>query len=69
MNKTSSRGPDLDIEACTEAVGGNRFNLVIIAASRAREISKKYKQDEDFTKMGAPLTALLEIQEKKLKKK
>ena len=68
MNKTASRATEFDVEKCTDNVGGNRFNLVIIAAARARELARKYKEDEDHSKFGAHMTALLEIQNKKLKK-
>ncbi len=32
-----SRGPSIDMDKCVEAVGGNRFNLVLIASARTRE--------------------------------
>jgi len=62
MEKASSRGPTIDIEHCTEAAGGNRFNLVLIASVRAREIARKHKRDEDYANIGNTVTALLEIQ-------
>lgn len=30
---------DIDINACVDRVGGNQFQLVLIAATRAREIA------------------------------
>jgi len=36
-NKTYSK--DLDIQKCAANVGGSRFELVLIAATRAREIA------------------------------
>ena len=32
---------DLDIEKCVENVGGSRFNLILLASKRAREIANK----------------------------
>jgi DNA-directed RNA polymerase omega subunit len=36
-----SRGPDIDIQKCTKIVGGNKFELVLIAAQRARELRRQ----------------------------
>ena len=61
--KTLSRGPSIDIEKCVENVGGNRFNLVLIAAVRARELARRHRAAEKTTQMNAPVNALLDIQE------
>lgn len=37
INKTYSK--DLDIQKCVDNVGGSRFELILIAATRAREIA------------------------------
>ena len=58
-----SRGPAIDTEKCVEMAGGNRFDLVLIAAAKSREIARKHKHDELTTQVNAPVTALLEIQE------
>ena len=60
--KTLSRGPSIDTEHCVEMVGGNRFNLVLIAAVRSREIARKHKSAELSTQPNAPVSALLDIQ-------
>ena len=60
--KTLSRGPSIDTEHCVEMVGGNRFNLVLIAAARSRELAKKHKNAELGTQLNAPVSALLDIQ-------
>lgn len=48
-NKSSmpspSRGPTIDVEKCVEQAGGNRFNMIIIASARAREIARKHRAD------------------------
>ena len=66
MSLSLSRGPSIDTEQCVAHVGGNRFDLVIMAAIRAREISRRHKHDEKTTQVNAPVTALLEIQEGKI---
>jgi DNA-directed RNA polymerase subunit K/omega len=60
--KILSRGPDIDTEKCVINAGGNRFNLVLIAAARAREIAKKHKFDENTSQPNAPVSALLDVQ-------
>ena len=58
-----SRGPGIDTEKCVEMVGGNRFNLVLIASIRARELSRQHRHDEKKSQLYAPVQALLDIQE------
>jgi DNA-directed RNA polymerase omega subunit len=60
--KTLSRGPEIDTEKCVENVGGNRFDLVLIASARARELSRRHKAAELQTQMNAPVAALLDVQ-------
>lgn len=66
--RVNSRGTTIDTEKCVEQVGGNRFNLVLIAAARAREISRQHRYNENKRQVNAPVSALLEIQEGKLNK-
>ncbi len=63
--KISSRGTELNNDICVENIG-NRFNLVLVAAARARELSQKHKNSESISHINAPVTALLEIQEGKI---
>jgi DNA-directed RNA polymerase omega subunit len=62
MAKYSSRGPDIDTERCVQQAGGNRFNLVLIASQRAREIKRRQSQDSPQTHSLPCVSALLEIQ-------
>jgi DNA-directed RNA polymerase omega subunit len=62
MNKKHSRGTSIDVEKCVKNVG-DRFNLVLIAAARAREIAATHKTAELTSQVNAPVTALLDIQE------
>ena len=64
--KQLSRGPSIDIEQCVENAGGNRFDLVIMAACRARELSRQHRLSEKFEQLNAPISALLEFQSGKL---
>ena len=58
-----SRGPAIDTETCVQNVGGNRFNLVLIAAERAREIRRQNKDSDKREHVHSILTALTDIQE------
>jgi DNA-directed RNA polymerase subunit K/omega len=66
MNKTLSRGPSIDIEKCIANSGNNRFDLVIMAAARAKELARRHKNSESTEYTYTPITALLEFQEGKL---
>jgi DNA-directed RNA polymerase omega subunit len=61
--KTLSRGPSIDTEKCVKNIGGNRFDLVLIATARARELARQHRQSEAVTHPNSPVTALLDIQE------
>jgi DNA-directed RNA polymerase omega subunit len=61
-----SRGPSIDTEQCIAQVGGNRFNLVLIAATRAREIKRGHSTSEQREHVHSNITALQEIQEGKI---
>ena len=61
VNKLS-RGPSIDTEKCVELVGGNRFNLVLIASARAKEIARMHKSDERQDYPHSMVSALLEVQ-------
>jgi len=68
MSKTIglSRGPTIDTNQCVELSGGNRFNLVLIAAVRAREIKRQHRESDKREHVYSNLTALMEIQEGKV---
>lgn len=51
----------LDMDKCTEQVG-NRFNLVLLASLRAKELRKGFRPLIDI-KNSAPVVALKEIEE------
>jgi DNA-directed RNA polymerase subunit K/omega len=56
------------MEKCVELSGGNRFDLVIMAAVRCRELARQHRKNEDSSQLDAPITALLEFQTGKIGK-
>ena len=63
MNKTgNSRGPEIDIDKCVTNVGSNRFDMVIVAAERAREIKRQHSESDRREHIYPQITALLDIQ-------
>ena len=68
MKLTDSRGPQVDTEKCVVQAGGNRFDLVLIATVRARELSRRHKAAGLTTQVNSPVSALLDIQEGKIGK-
>ena len=66
MKLTDSRGPQVDTEKCAVQAGGNRFDLVLIATVRARELSRRHKAAGLTTQVNSPVSALLDIQEGKI---
>jgi DNA-directed RNA polymerase subunit K/omega len=66
MKLTDSRGPQVDTEKCVVQAGGNRFDLVLIATVRARELSRRHKAAGLTTQVNSPVSALLDMQEGKI---
>ena len=64
--KQLSRGTTIDTEQCIKNVGGNRFDLVLIASARAKELSRQHRHAENRAQVNSPVTALLEIQDGKI---
>lgn len=58
----SSRGPDLDMDKCVKMSGGNRFEMILMAANRAREIAEQQKNDTSVEISYPVLTSLFELQ-------
>jgi DNA-directed RNA polymerase omega subunit len=61
---TLSRGPEVDVNNCVELTGGNRFNLVLIASARARELKRQNRENPNatFGQIHTNVTALKEIE-------
>ena len=62
MIKTVSRVGQLDNDKIVEMSGGNRFNLVIMAAARSREIRRQNKDSQKFEHLHSNVSALLDFQ-------
>ena len=60
-----SRGTTIDTEKCVENIG-NRFDMVLVAAARAREIRRKNRHSDRREHVFAEVTSLLEIQQGKI---
>jgi DNA-directed RNA polymerase omega subunit len=52
----------VDIDRCVENLGNNRFNLILIAATRVRELRRGHQQKIPQTNSSI-ITALKEIEE------
>jgi len=63
-----SRGTAIDTEKCVENAGGNRFDLVLIAAARAREIKRHNRESDKREHVHSNITALEDIQSGKVGK-
>lgn len=68
MTKINSRSLEVDLEQCVENAGGNRYELVIMASARAREIRRQHKSSEKFEHLHTSITSLKEFQEGKYDK-
>jgi len=60
---TLSRGTQINLEKCVEAIDNSRYNLVLVAAARARELVHAQKQNDWATHVNAPVSALLDVQQ------
>jgi hypothetical protein len=62
MIKKPSRVDELDNDKIVEMSGGNRFNLVIMAAARSREIRRQNRDSQKFEHLHSNVSALLDFQ-------
>jgi DNA-directed RNA polymerase subunit K/omega len=63
MNRLlASRGTEIDTDLCVKNAGENRYMLVILAAARAREISRQHRASENPAHIYPVVKALLEFQ-------
>jgi hypothetical protein len=60
MKKIDSRNLQINTEKCVEAVGGYRYDLVLIASERLRELKR---QNKGGTRYYTAIDALLDVQE------
>jgi DNA-directed RNA polymerase subunit K/omega len=57
--RIASRGPIINTKECVRQAGG-RYDLVLIAAQRLRELKRIHR--EDTTRYVTPVDALMEVQ-------
>jgi DNA-directed RNA polymerase omega subunit len=62
MPLIQSRGTEVDTQKCVVNANGNKYDLVLMAAARAREIKRRNQTSMKQEHVGAPVSALLEIQ-------
>ena len=56
--RIESRNGQIDTERCVENIGG-RYDLVIVAAQRLREMKRRARESNEYV---TPIDALLEVQ-------
>ena len=54
-----SRGPEINMDTCVENAGHGRFNLVLIASERLRELRKQHKESGKYI---TPVDALKDVE-------
>jgi DNA-directed RNA polymerase subunit K/omega len=57
--RIDSRSPIIDTEKCVREAGGGRYDLVLVAAQRLRELKRQHREDNKYV---SAVDALLEIQ-------
>ena len=62
MPLIESRGTQIDTQRCVANANSNKYDLVLMASARAREIKRLNQSSMRQEHVGAPVTALLEIQ-------
>lgn len=62
---TLSRGPEVDMDKCTANIG-SRYDMIILAAARAREIRRLNRSSDRREHVFTAITALKEIEAGKI---
>jgi DNA-directed RNA polymerase subunit K/omega len=62
----ASRGPELDNQKLVSNCNDLRYDLILIAAIRAREIRRQHKESDKYEHKFPIVSALLEVQEGKI---
>mgnify|MGYP006276099111 CR=1 FL=1 len=63
MSNIDSRSAEIDTDKCVANAGANRFDMIIAASMRTRELKRQHKESGKHV---GSIDALLEIQEGKL---
>jgi DNA-directed RNA polymerase subunit K/omega len=64
-----SRVLEIDTEKCVRNSGGSRYDMILMASARAREIRQQHRSSQDHQYQHTVVTALLEVQNKELDQK
>jgi DNA-directed RNA polymerase subunit K/omega len=64
-----SRALDLDMQKCVEQSGGSRYDMIIMASARARELRHQHRSSQEHEYQHTVITALLEVQKNELDQK
>jgi DNA-directed RNA polymerase subunit K/omega len=62
MMKKETRATELDVEKCVRNSGVSRFDMVLVAAERTRELKRQNRSSGKFI---SAIDALLELQHSK----
>ena len=57
-----NRSSQIDTDRCVVNAGGNRFELVLMASARAREIRRQHASSQRFEHIHPIVTALQEFE-------
>ena len=66
MSTGTSRSSQIDTEKCVAQAGNSRYDMIIMATARAREIKQRNQSSMRQEHVGAVISALLEVQEGKI---
>ena len=61
-----SRVLEIDTEKCVRSSGGSRYDMIIMASTRAREIRQQHRSSQEHQYQHTVITALLEVQNKEI---
>jgi len=57
--RIESRSGIIDTEKCVAQAGGGRYDLILIAAQRLRELKRRHREDNKYV---TAIDALMEVQ-------
>jgi DNA-directed RNA polymerase subunit K/omega len=61
--RIDSRGSQIDTEKCVRSAGNIRFDMILLATARAREINNQKRGQTEIRHYSPIVSALLELQD------
>lgn len=61
-----SRAPSIDLEKCVEQAGGNRYEMILMASARVRELRRQQAHSDKYQYIYPIITSLLDMQDGKV---